>query len=326
MSWSVVALAIALVTLGCLAIARSQDLADSSGSYLKRQLVWSVICIAAMLLASCPSYRILIRYSYVALAISIALLVAVYWFPMVNGSHRWIRFGPIGMQPSEFAKLAFVLGLSRYLMYRDSYRRLWGLVVPLALVMVPLVLVSARARSRHGAGVLAGAVRDAVCRRAHGEPPGMVALLAALVLTPLLWSQMSREQKSRITALAEQTRAGEAPTDDGYQLHQAKQLLALGGWGGSWLGGEVTKDRSGLLRARAAHRLDRRGARRAVWSVGPGRAACCCFCCWCGDVSGWRTATREPYGRLAAIGVAALLATQVTINPACSWACCRSPD
>ena len=50
--------------------------------------------------------------------------------------------------------------------------------------------------------------------------------------------------KSRITALAEQTRAGEAPTDDGYQLHQAKQLLALGGWTGSWLGDDASRDRT----------------------------------------------------------------------------------
>src|SRR4029077_13412300 len=88
-----------------------------------------------------PSYRILMRWSYAALAGSIVMLLAVYWFPSVNGAQRWIRFGPVGLQPSEFAKLAFVLGLSRYLMYRDSYRRLSGLVVPLLLVLVPLLLV-----------------------------------------------------------------------------------------------------------------------------------------------------------------------------------------
>ena len=49
--------------------------------------------------------------------------------------------GPIGIQPSEFAKPAFVLGLARYLMHRDSYRRLSGLAVPLVLVFVPMLLV-----------------------------------------------------------------------------------------------------------------------------------------------------------------------------------------
>ena len=45
------------------------------------------------------------------------------------------------MQPSEFAKLAFVLALARYLMYRESYRQLLGLLVPLGLTFVPVVLV-----------------------------------------------------------------------------------------------------------------------------------------------------------------------------------------
>ena len=32
----------------------------------------------------------------------------VYFFRSVNGAHRWVRWGHVGLQPSEFAKLAFV--------------------------------------------------------------------------------------------------------------------------------------------------------------------------------------------------------------------------
>jgi cell division protein FtsW (lipid II flippase) len=312
MPWSIVALAIALVTLGCLAIARSQELAGSSGSYLQRQLFWSVICVAAMLFASRPSYRVLIRLSYVAFFVSIALLVVVYWFPMVNGSHRWIRFGPIGMQPSEFAKLACVLGMSRYLMFRDSYRQLWGLLVPLVLVMIPLVLVLREPDLGTALVFLPVLFVMLFAAGARAGHLGFV-MLVALALTPLLWSQMSREQKSRITALAEQTRAGEAPTDDGYQLHQAKQLLALGGWGGSWLGGEVTIDRTAYYvpESHTDAIAVVLGERFGLWGL--------CLLLLLFLLLVWRIlvvahATREPYGRLVAIGVAALLATQVTIN------------
>ena len=71
-----------------------------------------------------------------------------------------------------------------------------------------------------------------------------VVMLAGVMLMPLLWSQMSREQRSRITALAQQTRAADKPGDDAYHLHQAKQMLALGGWQGSLLAGEATSDRT----------------------------------------------------------------------------------
>ena len=41
----------------------------------------------------------------------------------------------------ELAKLTFILALSHYLMYRQNYRRLPGLITPFLLTLVPLVLV-----------------------------------------------------------------------------------------------------------------------------------------------------------------------------------------
>lgn len=310
--WSIVALAIALMLLGWLGIARSEELSGSSGRYLHRQLLWSLLCVAAMLLATVPSYRILTRWSYAAFFGSLVLLVAVYAFPPVNGAQRWIRFGPVGLQPSEFAKLAFVLGLARYLMYRDSYRRLSGLLVPLALVMVPLLLILKEpdlGTSLVFLPVLFVMLFAAGARRRH------LALLVvvALAVLPLLWSQMSREQKSRITALAEQTRAGEKPTDDGYHLHQAKQMLALGGWAGSFAGGQPTSD-LGVYEVPEPHTDsiasvlgERLGL--AGWGVLLGLFL---LLTWRGLAVA--QATREPYGRLVAIGIASLLATQVAIN------------
>ncbi|MCP6768805.1 FtsW/RodA/SpoVE family cell cycle protein, partial [Klebsiella pneumoniae] len=53
-------------------------------------------------------------------------------------------------------------------------------------------------------------------------------VLMGLMLSPVLWQHMSREQRSRVTSLLEQAGPGDKPADDGYQLHQAKQMLALG--------------------------------------------------------------------------------------------------
>ncbi len=310
--WSVVALAVLLMVVGWLGIARSQALAESSPRYLYRQLFWSALCMAAMLAVTLPSYRILIRWSYAALGVSVLLLIAVYWFLPVNGAHRWIRFGPVGLQPSEFAKLAFVLGLSRYLMFRESYRRASGLLIPLALVMVPMVLVLREPDLGTALVFLPVLFVMLFAAGARASHLGFVVLVA-LTLTPLLWSQMSREQQSRITALAEQTRAGEKPTDDGYQLHQAKQLLALGGWRGSWLGGEVTRDRSAYFvpEPHTDAIAVVLGERFGLWGLG-GMLLLFLLLVW--RTLSVAQATREPYGRLAAIGVAALVATQVVIN------------
>ena len=45
----------------------------------------------------------------------IALLLAVFGFKAINGSHRWISVGPLRLQPSEFAKLAVVILVSVWL-------------------------------------------------------------------------------------------------------------------------------------------------------------------------------------------------------------------
>ncbi|MGD9724062.1 MAG: FtsW/RodA/SpoVE family cell cycle protein [Pirellulales bacterium] len=310
--WSVVLVAAVLVLLGWLGIARSQELAETSSRYLYRQMAWSAVCAVVMLLATWPSYRVLTRWSYAVLGASLLLLIAVYWFPPVNGAQRWIRFGPVGLQPSEFAKLAVVLGLARYLMYRESYRNLSGLLVPLAIVLVPVVLVLREPNLGTALvflPVLFVMLFAAGARKRHFA----VAALAALAVTPLLWSQMSREQKSRVTALAEQTRADERPSEDGYQLHQAKQLLALGGWRGSYFGGEVTPDRTAYYvpEAHTDAIAVVLGERFGLLGLA---ALLSLFL-----LLVWRTlavaqATREPYGRLVAIGVAALVGTEVLIN------------
>jgi cell division protein FtsW (lipid II flippase) len=312
--WAVVALTTALIACGLLSIARSEVLSGGSGRYFYRQLCWASVSSAAMLAASVPSYRILARWSYAAFLLSLVLLTVVFWLPPINGAHRWIRVGPIGVQPSEFAKVAFVLGLARYLMYRESYRRLSGLLIPLALVMVPLLLVLKEPDLGTALVFLPVLFVMLFAAGARTSHLALVAIVALAVL-PLLWSQMSREQKSRVTALGEQTRAGQRPTDDGYHLHQAKQLLAFGGWTGSLIGGEATGDatQSWVPEPHTDSIAIVLGERFGLlgwcllFGLFLGLAGCCLA------VS---QRTREPFGRLVAIGVAALLATQVLINTA----------
>ena len=312
--WSILAVAVSLMALGWLGIARGEELSGGSGRQLTRQLVWSALCLAMMLAVTVPNYRVLSRWSYVAFFGSIVLLVAVYWFPPVNGARRWIRLGSVGLQPSEFAKLAFVLGLARYLMHRDSYRQIGGLFAPLGLVLVPLLLILKEpdlGTALVFLPVLFVMLFAAGARRRHLA----LAVVAAVAVTPLLWSQMSREQKSRITALGEQSSAAERPTDDGYHLHQAKQLLALGGWTGSLMSGPVTSDRTVYFVPESHTDSIAVVLGERLGIVG-----------WIVLLTGffllvWRVlavanATREPFGRLVAIGIAALLGTQVIINMA----------
>ena len=225
---------------------------------------------------------------------------------------RWIRFGPVGLQPSEFAKLAFVLGLARYLMYRDSYRRVSGLLVPLAVALVPVLLVLKEPDL--GTALVFLPVLFAMLLAAGARPAHLaIVVLVALAVLPLLWSQMSREQKSRVTALAEQTGPGQKPTEDGFHLHQARQMLALGGWVGSYAGGAASDDAS-VYFVPEPHT----DSIAVVLGERFGLAGFGLLLVLFGLLT-WRSlavaeATREPFGRLVAIGIAALIGTQVCIN------------
>jgi cell division protein FtsW (lipid II flippase) len=150
-----------------------------------------------------------------------------------------------------------------------------------------------------------------------GAPRKVLAALAlaGLLALPLLWTGMSREQKSRVTALFDQPGPKDVVTADTYQLHQAKQVVALGGVWGSLAAGQAVDDpgayhlpeaRSDFAFCILAERLGLPGAGLVLglylvlaWQ-GLAIAAAC----------------REPFGRLAAAGLTTLIAVQAVINTA----------
>ncbi len=280
-------------------------------------MLWTALGMAAMLAATLPSYRRLSQWSYAIFGLAILLLAAVYFFRSVNGAHRWVRWGHVGLQPSEFAKLAFVLVLGRYLMYRENYRRLRGLLAPLALATLPVLLVLKEPDLGTASVFLpvffvmllvAGARRDDLLR----------VLLAGVALLPLFWMQMSPYQKSRIEVLLNPPAAGQKPSADGYQLYQGHKLMALGGvWGSSFT---PTRERVPATEDMAAYHLPEDHTDFIFCVLGerfglPGLALVLLLY----GLIVWQAAavaiqTREPFGRLLAAGVAALLAVQVLIN------------
>ncbi len=310
--WSIVAVAVLLICFGWVGIARCEQLADGSGRFVRQQMLFSALAVTAMLAVSAPTYRILCRVSYLVFLLSLVLLAAVYCFPAVNQAHRWIRIGPVGLQPSEFAKVAFVLALARYLMYRENYRRFWGLMIPLAITMVPVLLVLKEPDLGTAAVFLPVLLVMLFAAGARRVDLARIALVGLLVL-PLLWTQMSREQKSRVTALCQQPAPGQRPSDDAYHLHQAKRMLAMGGLWGGLLAGETTDDaaayrlpeaRSDFIFCVLGERFGLLGLAMVLGLFG--------LLIWRGLAIA--AATREPFGRLVATGVVTLVAVQVLIN------------
>lgn len=309
--WTLVAALGVLMAAGLAGIDRGDEL-SGGGEFFGRQVVWIVLSVPAMFAATLVPYRVLRRFSIPLFGLSLVLLGVVYLMPARNGAHRWIPLGVMHFQPSELAKLAFVMALSHYLMYRRNYRRLPGLLVPFGLTLVPVGLILREPDL--GTSLVFLPVLFAMLFAAGARPRhlALITMLGAMLL-PALWMAMSAEQKSRIVTLFVQRDGRPMPKGDGYHLFQSKRVLALGGVWGSELAVELADDP-------AAHRLPAARTDFVFCLVGErfGLVGCTAALILYAVLfaRGLRiaAATREPYGRLLAVGIVAVLATQTTIN------------
>lgn len=309
--WLVPLMAAALLGIGLLAMSRGDELAGS-GAFAKRQAVWGVLAVTALLATMLVSYRRLKEWSYPLYAVSLVLLVAVYVFPAKYHSHRWIPLGIADFQPSELAKLAYILTLSHYLRHRRNYRNLTGLLLPFAITAVPVVLILREPDL--GTSLLFFPVLYAMLFAAGARLRHLVAIgLLGVALLPVLWRVMSAEQRSRITAVFTQADGGPAPTGDGYHLHQSKQMLALGGLWGSEVAGMPVSDAAAyrLYASRTDFIYCLVGERYGTWG---GAGVLLLYAGLLGSCLIVACSTQEPFGRLLCVGIAALLAAQVVIN------------
>jgi rod shape-determining protein RodA len=309
--WTIVLCALGLMFIGLSGITRGDELMGRSDLF-SRQLVWIVLSLPVMIAVTLVPYRSIRWISYPLFVFSLGLLVLVYFLPLKSGVHRWIPLGFMDFQPSELAKLTFMLALAHYLVYRKNYRRLTGLLVPFLLTLIPVGLILREpdlGTSLVFLPVLFAMLFAAGARTRHLA----VICLLGVVTLPVLWLGMSSEQKSRVVSLIVQTDGGPVPKGDGYHLHQSKQVLALGGvWGSDWVG---TAFDDPMLYHLPASRTDfifcLVGER---WGLVGTCLTLLLYAILFARGLMIAAATKEPFGRLLAVGIVALLATQTVIN------------
>lgn len=90
--------------------------------FLARQAAWLLIGLLGMFVLMRTDYHKLREPAvvYPVLCAVLLMLVGAFFMDKSHSTHRWIRFGPLGIQPSELAKLAVILYLAWFL---DQKRR-----------------------------------------------------------------------------------------------------------------------------------------------------------------------------------------------------------
>ncbi len=306
-----------LLSLGILMVysasgARALDTLDNPQYFLLQQSAWGALGLVGLAVAARVDYR---RYRAVALPLLVVagVMLVLVLVPALGirggGASRWLRvFGPVALQPAEFAKLALVLYLAAWLSARRAdlvagrlapqfvgvVGALAGLVVlepdlGTALVLVGVALLvyfAAGARLVEFAAVGALALAG-VAALAVAAPYRLARLLA--FLDP--WAD---------------------PSGTGFHTLQALYALALGGPFGEGLG--VGREKFGYLPAPYTDSI------YAVLADELGLVGALTVMVVFGGIvlQGLRIARRAPdaFGALLAVGITSWLGLQAWINMA----------
>jgi rod shape determining protein RodA len=135
---------LAAAVLGLMIIGTAFIFSATEGQTLYlRQVVWYVLGIGAAAAACYFEYGSLARWSAVFYWASMVLLVAVYAIGAFHhGAKRWIDLGAFNLQPSEFAKIGFILWLAHYLSRpQEELRRGKVFLGTLGYTLLPFILV-----------------------------------------------------------------------------------------------------------------------------------------------------------------------------------------
>ncbi|MEW1865896.1 FtsW/RodA/SpoVE family cell cycle protein [Streptomyces sp. NPDC088194] len=98
------------------------------------QLVWSSLGVGlfAVAVLALRDHRVLARYTYVSVTAALALLVMPIAFPAVNGARIWIRAAGFSIQPGEFAKVLLAIFFAGYLAANRAALAYAGRPLPVA--------------------------------------------------------------------------------------------------------------------------------------------------------------------------------------------------
>lgn len=320
-AWITVGASLALSLLGVYAIdvAAADRNAPGLDPLAARQAVYLVAGILAGIAAAVPHYRRLGYLSWWLLALAVVLLVFLL-IPFVpasivrprNGARGWIDVGPLDFQPSEFAKVAWVLTLAWYLRYKQNHRTLLGLLPPAILTGIPVGLITLQPDL--GSALLFVPALFAVLVAAGAKLKHLaLVVLLALLAAPAAYPFLMPHQKARIVGMFMQFKGDErADQDINMQSVTAQRLAGAGGAAGL-----------GEARARTLIRFNALPERHndmvyavvvARFGLLGGLAVIALYVAWIAGALWTAGLCREPFGRLVPVGLSGFVGAQVFIN------------
>ena len=306
-----------LVTLGLVAFglvmvysassARALLSADAPSYYLKRQAIYAVMGLVALVVLSRFDFHRLRHATQPLLAVTFVLLVAVLAIgTAVNGARRWSPIGFMNFQPSELAKLVLALWTAALLARRPAPRTLGELAKPIGVVVglaCALILIEPDLGTAIAIAIMVSAIL--VVSGTRLRLLASAAGIATSVVLLAIWLEPYRRE--RIFSFLD---PWHDPQGAGFQSVQSMIALGSGGFFGVGLGESVQKiyylpeASTDMIFAIVGEELGLIGAMGVI-------AAFAVFA-----YAGFNIALhcRDPFGKRLAAGITALICGQAAVN------------
>jgi len=140
--WFYLLFALLLATAGLIAIYSIEFQQEAERTYFGRQVVWVVFGSILMVATYLIPRKLVHNLAYIAYGLGVLSLGALLVLGRGASVSRWINFGSLGVQPSEFMKVLLLVSLARY--FADHKRQLTSvkeLMTPAAMTLLPMLLV-----------------------------------------------------------------------------------------------------------------------------------------------------------------------------------------
>ncbi|MDP2983804.1 MAG: rod shape-determining protein RodA [Candidatus Latescibacter sp.] len=115
---------------------------ESSLIWIK-QIAWALISIGIMAVIIHIPVKYIYAFAYIFYVLMFFCLILVDLFgSSAGGSERWLKFGPLRFQPSEFMKVAVILALARYMSFKKNKPTTYvKCLIPALLILFPMGMV-----------------------------------------------------------------------------------------------------------------------------------------------------------------------------------------
>lgn len=148
LDWWTVILYSLFIIAGCLNIyAASYDFDNASifdfSERSGKQLTWVALAAFIALVVLLLDIRFYEDYANMFYLFMLVLLaVTIVIAPNIKGSHSWLVFGPISLQPAEFAKCTTALALAKFLNNGNGILEQWkNLMIAFSIILLPMMLI-----------------------------------------------------------------------------------------------------------------------------------------------------------------------------------------